>query len=269
MSIFVAYFKISDFRIIVTSASNKLGASLEKNAKSNLENGQTLNGNASLLKTSMEELASKTNQQAASLEETATSLSEITALTKNTSNNAHKMGEFGEKVKTSVTEGQDLATKTASSMEEINEKVSSINEAISVIDQIAFQTNILSLNAAVAQEVRNLATRSAEAAKEIKDLVEVANLKANAGKSISNEMIDGYQQLNNQITQNISIIEDVTNASKEQMSGIGQINDAVASLDTMTQHNAEQANQLSSVAGEVSQMATNLVEDAKTKKFKV
>ena len=109
---------------------------------------------------------------------------------------------------------------------------------LGVIDQIAFQTNILSLNAAVeaatageagkgfavvAQEVRNLASRSAEAANEIKALVGTATQKANDGKKISDEMIKGYEELNENITQTISLINDVEAASKEQQTGIEQI----------------------------------------------
>jgi methyl-accepting chemotaxis protein len=157
-----------------------------------------------------------------------------------------------------------------------------INEAITVIDQIAFQTNILSLNAAVeaatageagkgfavvAQEVRNLASRSAEAAKEIKDLVEDANLKANEGKNISAEMIHGYQELNTHINETLHLIENVSSASKEQMTGIEQINDTVTMLDRVTQENANEANQVRAIANDVSSMAKDLVEDALSKKF--
>ncbi len=112
--------------------------------------------------------------------------------------------------KSSANEGKINANDTVKAMDEINDTVQNINEAISVIDQIAFQTNILSLNAAVeaategeagkgfavvAQEVRNLASRSAEAAKEIKDLVENATQRANNGKITSSKMIEGFTQL--------------------------------------------------------------------------
>ena len=167
-------------------------------------------------------------------------------------------------------------------MEEINVKVTAINEAITIIDQIAFQTNILSLNAAVeaatageagkgfavvAAEVRNLANRSADAAREIKSLVEDANTKANEGKEISGEMIKDYEVLNNHISETINIIQDVSVASKEQMSGIEQINDTVTMLDRVTQENAIETNNITSIATEVSIMANNLVNDAKNKKF--
>jgi methyl-accepting chemotaxis protein len=266
----------------VMNGVNKLGDSLKESARTNLENGQILEKNSAIMKDSMRNLSTKANEQAASIEETAASLEEITSLTRNNTENSIKMGEFGKSVKTSVNEGQELANKTANSMEEINEKVTSINEAITVIDQIAFQTNILSLNAAVeaatageagkgfavvAQEVRNLAARSAEAAKEIKDLVEDANAKANEGKIISSEMINGYENLNQQISKNISIIDEVTSASKEQMSGIEQINDAMTMLDRVTQENAEEANQTTTISNEVSILANKLVEDAKNKKY--
>ncbi|XPV70657.1 MAG: methyl-accepting chemotaxis protein [Halarcobacter sp.] len=192
------------------------------------------------------------------------------------------MATLGQTVKNSVNVGEDLAAKTASSMEEINEKVTAINEAITVIDQIAFQTNILSLNAAVeaatageagkgfavvAAEVRNLASRSAEAAKEIKNLVEDANNKANEGKSISADMINGYEQLNKHISETIHIIEDVSTASKEQMTGIEQINDAMNMLDKVTQENANEANNVKSISKAVFKMANELVNDAQNKQF--
>ena len=274
--------KLKDRLLSVMKGVNTLGITLGNMAKQNLDNGQSLDKDASTMKKSMQDLSTKANQQAASLEETAAALEEITSITRNNAQNAAKMSTLGETVKKAVLSGQSLASKTAISMEEINEKVTAINEAITVIDQIAFQTNILSLNAAVeaatageagrgfavvAAEVRNLANRSADAAKEIKALVEDANLKANAGKDISTEMIEGYEILNKHISETITIIHDVSSGSKEQMTGIEQINDTVTMLDRVTQENANSANQISSIASEVSLMAQELVRDAKAKQF--
>ncbi|MEM5557374.1 methyl-accepting chemotaxis protein [Aliarcobacter cryaerophilus] len=260
---------------------NQLGSELNNNAKHNLENGALLEKNSLTMNRSVENLANKANAQAASLEETAAALEEITGITKNNTQNAHKMSNLSKDVKDSVVLGEKLANKTASSMDEINAKVEAINEAIEVIDQIAFQTNILSLNAAVeaatageagkgfavvAQEVRNLANRSAEAAKEIKDLVENATSKTNDGKKISDEMKAGYSNLNKLISETIDIIQDVSIASSEQLKGIEQINDAVSILDRVTQENASEASNVAIIANETLAMAKILVEDAKTKK---
>ena len=260
---------------------NQLGSELNNNAKHNLENGTLLEKNSLTMNRSVENLANKANAQAASLEETAAALEEITGITKNNTQNAHKMSNLSKDVKDSVILGENLANKTAFSMDEINAKVEAINEAIEVIDQIAFQTNILSLNAAVeaatageagkgfavvAQEVRNLANRSAEAAKEIKNLVENATSKTNDGKKISDEMKAGYSNLNKLISETIDIIQDVSIASSEQLKGIEQINDAVAILDRVTQENASEASNVALIANETLDMAKILVEDAKTKK---
>jgi len=266
----------------VMQSVNLLGDSLRINAKTNLTNGETLNSNAVAMSTSVSNVASKANQQAASLEETAAAVEEITSITRNNADNSVKMAKLGELVKNSANKGHDLANETASSMDDINNEVTAINDAITVIDQIAFQTNILSLNAAVeaatageagkgfavvAQEVRNLASRSAEAANEIKTLVESASAKANEGKKISTDMISGYETLNSHIGETITIIEDVSAASREQMTGIEQINDAVTMLDRVTQENASEASSVSNIADEVRTMADELVSDAQSKKF--
>ena len=270
-----------DMKLLMESI-NLLGKELGNSAKNNFQNGETLENSASTMTNSMNNLAEKANEQAASLEETAAALEEITSITRNNTQNATKMATLGQVVKKSVLSGEELASKTASSMDEINEKVKAINSAITVIDQIAFQTNILSLNAAVeaatageagkgfavvAQEVRNLANRSAEAAKEIKNLVEEANIKTNDGKLISSDMIEGYKELNKNISETINIIEDVSAASKEQMLGIEQINQTVNMLDRVTQENAFESNQIKDISQSVSTLAYELLADAKSKKF--
>ena len=283
---FTDYIKVvdnykDDMKLLMESI-NLLGKELGNSAKNNYDNGETLEESASTMTSSMNNLAEKANEQAASLEETAAALEEITSITRNNTQNATKMATLGQVVKKSVLSGEELASKTASSMDEINEKVKAINSAITVIDQIAFQTNILSLNAAVeaatageagkgfavvAQEVRNLANRSAEAAKEIKNLVEEANIKTNDGKLISSDMINGYKELNKNISETINIIEDVSAASKEQMLGIEQINQTVNMLDRVTQENAFESNQIKEISQSVSTLAYELLTDAKSKKF--
>ena len=283
---FTDYIKVvdnykDDMKLLMESI-NILGKELVNSARNNYDNGETLEESASTMTSSMNNLATKANEQAASLEQTAAALEEITSITRNNTQNATKMGELGQIVKKSVQTGEELASKTAISMDEINEKVKAINSAITVIDQIAFQTNILSLNAAVeaatageagkgfavvAQEVRNLANRSAEAAREIKNLVEEATIKANDGKLISSDMINGYKELNKNISETINIIEDVSGASKEQMLGIEQINQAVNMLDRVTQENAFESNQIKEISQSVSKLAYELLTDAKSKKF--
>ena len=283
---FTDYIKVvdnyKDCMKLLMESINLLGKELGSSAKNNFQNGETLEESASTMTSSMNNLAEKANEQAASLEETAAALEEITSITRNNTQNATKMATLGQVVKKSVLSGEELASKTASSMDEINEKVKAINSAITVIDQIAFQTNILSLNAAVeaatageagkgfavvAQEVRNLANRSAEAAKEIKNLVEEANIKTNDGKLISSDMIEGYKELNKNISETINIIEDVSAASKEQMLGIEQINQTVNMLDRVTQENAFESNQIKEISQSVSTLAYELLTDAKSKKF--
>ncbi|PKN14499.1 MAG: hypothetical protein CVU67_05320, partial [Deltaproteobacteria bacterium HGW-Deltaproteobacteria-24] len=185
-------------------------------------------------------------------------------------------------VSVSAEDGEQLANKTTLSMDSINNEVTAISEAITVIDQIAFQTNILSLNAAVeaatageagkgfsvvAGEVRNLASRSAEAAKEIKELVEKATVKANEGKNISMKMIEGYNELKTNINETLSLIQGVESSSQEQKTGIEQINDAVSSLDRQTQQNASAANLSNEIAEKTQEIATKILSDVEEKEF--
>ena len=216
------------------------------------------------------------------MEETAASLEQITSNITNNTQTTTQMANYGNKVKTSISLGQELANKTVISMEEINSQTSAINEAITIIDQIAFQTNILSLNAAVeaatageagrgfavvAGEVRTLVSRSAEAAKQIKNLVENAQRKTQEGKDIASDMIKGYAQLNENITTTLELIQNVTTASKEQAAGMIQINDAVNSLDQITQLNAQNASSANEIAQKTLVISNTIIEQADAKEF--
>ncbi len=261
---------------------NKLQETITSILIENKSNGLTLEESSNILLSSVNKLNQSSNEAAASLEETAAAIEEITSNIRNNTENISKMAVLSNEVITSSSQGEKLANQTTVSMDEINTQVNLISDAISIIDQIAFQTNILSLNAAVeaatageagkgfavvAQEVRNLASRSAEAAREIKTIVENATKKANDGKNIANSMIDGYKQLNQNIMLTTNLISDIQNASKEQLLGIEQINDAVNSLDRQTQQNAVVASQAHDVAVITDDIAKLVVINANEKEF--
>ena len=261
---------------------NNLQQSITNMLIENKSNGLTLGESSNILLNNVNKLNGSSNSAATSLEETAAALEEVTSNIRQTTDNIAKMANYSNNVTSSVQEGEKLAKQTNISMDEINEQVQSINEAISIIDQIAFQTNILSLNAAVeaatageagkgfavvAQEVRNLASRSAEAAKEIKNLVENATSKANHGKTIAGNMIEGYEKLNENISLTIGLIKDIEGASKEQLLGIEQINDAVNALDQQTQQNAMIASQTHDVAIITDKIAKLIVTNSDANEF--
>ncbi|BAK71287.1 methyl-accepting chemotaxis protein [Aliarcobacter butzleri] len=261
---------------------NTLQQTLTQMLVENKTNGLTLDKSSNVLLSNVDKLNLSSNEAAASLEETAAALEEVTSNVRNNTQNIAQMAKLSSEVTASASQGEKLANETTVAMDEINNQVNLINEAIGVIDNIAFQTNILSLNAAVeaatageagkgfavvAGEVRNLASRSAEAAREIKTIVENATSKANQGKSIATNMIEGYKELNQNISQTISLISDIQNASKEQLLGIEQINDAVTQLDRQTQQNAMIASQTHDVALITDEISKLIVSDADSKEF--
>ncbi|RXJ99876.1 chemotaxis protein [Arcobacter sp. CECT 8989] len=266
----------------LSTGVNDLGSSITSMLVENKSNGLTLDESSNILLENVDKLNDSSTEAASSLEETAAALEEITSNIRHNTENIAKMAQFSTEVTKSATEGEDLASHTTNAMEDINTQVTSINDAITVIDQIAFQTNILSLNAAVeaatageagkgfavvAQEVRNLANRSAEAAKEIKALVENATVKANEGKNIASNMIQGYKLLNENISHTTGLIADIENASKEQLLGIEQINDAVNQLDQQTQKNAMVASEAHDIASLTDEIAKLVVSNANAKEF--
>ncbi|PRM99057.1 HAMP domain-containing methyl-accepting chemotaxis protein [Aliarcobacter cryaerophilus] len=266
----------------IAVAMNELGDEISALLRQSYGTGLMLENSSQELLENVNVLNQSSNSAAASLEETAAALEEITSTVISNANNVELMTRFSNEVSNSAKKGQQLANQTTNAMDEINNQVNRINEAIAVIDQIAFQTNILSLNAAVeaatageagkgfavvAQEVRNLASRSAEAAKEIKNIVQNATSKANEGKNISFEMIQGYTELLENIEKQSQTINEIATASKEQQAGITQINDAVTGLDQQTQQNANIASDTKTIAINADSIAKKIVSDSHNKQF--
>ena len=218
-------------------------------------------------------LSQRTEQQAASLEETASSMEEMTATVKQTSENAHKANTLSTSAVSIAESGGEVVEKAVSAMTEINESSNRIADIIGVIDEIAFQTNLLALNAAVeaarageqgrgfavvAGEVRNLAQRSASAAKEIKDLIRDSVSKVEAGTHLVNESGQTLTEIVESIQTVSRMISDINNASKEQSASIAQINQSVTQMDEMTQQNAALVEEASAAGEAVAEQARNL-----------
>ncbi len=267
---------------LVANRINQVGNNTSQMLSLIMESGNFLNTKSKVLSSASSILSQSSSTQASSLDDTTKTLEKVTLNIKENTQISSQMALLAKDVTQSAKNGSELANETAKSMEEINIEVNSIHEAIEVIDQIAFQTNILSLNAAVeaatagesgkgfavvAAEVRNLATRSADAAREIKEIVERANLKASQGKEISLKMIEGYDKLNSNINTTIEMIESVNNASKAQEKEIVNINESINSIDIITQDNATEANRVSNMSEEIEQISNSLVEVASKAKF--
>lgn len=261
---------------------NSLGVMLEKMSLQNLQNGIYLQQDATSLSENVEKITEASVAQANDIALTTTKTAKIAESIKQNSQNSSQMALFANDLMKNAHIGNELARKTAASMDDISSKVSAINQAIEVIDQIAFQTNILSLNAAVeaasageagkgfavvAGEVRNLANSSANAAKQIKELVESANTTANDGKLIASEMTRGYANLNNDVQNTIELIKMVATLSGEQEREIVGINKTLDNLNISTQENTKMAVEATQIAQNTTEMALVIVEEAKKKNF--
>ena len=267
----------------VAKGLNNLSNIINQMLQQNKANGFILDDSSKILLENVNILNKSSNETAVSLEETAAALEEITSTVINNTERISIMANHSKELSISIEDGQKLANITVESMDSINEQTQAIADAITIIDQIAFQTNILSLNAAVeaatageagrgfavvAQEVRNLAARSAEAAREIKELVENATNKTNSGKRIADDMIKGYVKLKENISKTTEVIHDISISSKEQRTSIEQINDVITKLDRQTQNNASIANETHDIAINTSKIAKKILETVNEKTFR-
>ncbi|AXH09097.1 chemotaxis protein [Malaciobacter halophilus] len=262
---------------------NELCQIITKMLQTNKANGEILNEKSQLLLENVNKLNTSTNQTAVSLEESASAIEEVTNTVIANTQDIKTMQQYSNELSTAIHEGEALASSTVKAMDEINEETKLIVEAILVIDQIAFQTNILSLNAAVeaatagesgkgfavvAQEVRNLANRSAQAASEIKDLVEKATSKTHNGKVIADNMIEGYSKLSQNVEKTTHIISNISAASNEQKISIEQVNEMITKIDAQTQENSRVSSDTQEIAKTSSSIASEILKSANDKKFK-
>ena len=221
------------------------------------------------------DLSSRTEEQASALEETASSMEELTSTVKQNSENARQANQLAQSAAAVAVRGGDVVSQVVATMESINTSASKIVDIISVIDGIAFQTNILALNAAVeaarageqgrgfavvASEVRNLAQRSASAAKEIKVLIGDSVEKVEAGNKLVSTAGTTMDEVVASVHKLTSIVGEITTASREQEMGIEQINEAITSMDTVTQQNAALVEEAAAATSALQEQAGKLAQ---------
>ncbi len=230
------------------------------------------------------DLSQRTEQQASSLEETSSSMEEFTGAVKLNAENAKNAASLALNAKTLAEKGGAVVNRAVTAMKEIEASSKKIADIIGVIDEIAFQTNLLALNASVeaarageqgrgfavvASEVRNLAQRSANAAKEIKDLIQDSVTKVNSGTKLVNDSGSTLEEIVGSVVNVSTIISDIDGASEEQILGISQVNQAVGQMDEMTQQNAALVEEAAASAESLEEQAIallNMMKSFKTKR---
>ena len=221
------------------------------------------------------DLSARTEHQASTLEQTASSMEELTSTVKHNADNAQQANALSKSASTVASKGGEVVNQVITTMNSINTSSQKIVDIISVIDGIAFQTNILALNAAVeaarageqgrgfavvASEVRNLAQRSASAAREVKTLIDDSVEKVEFGSKLVNQAGVTMEEVVNSVNQVTNIISEIASASKEQNAGIEQINQAIIAMDDVTQQNASLVEEAAAASESLQNQANGLVQ---------
>jgi methyl-accepting chemotaxis protein len=237
------------------------------------ETAQHVAGATQALSAATEQLSSGAQEQASSLEETAASLEEITGTVKQNADNARQANQLALGSRDVADKGGRVVAEAVEAMNDINHASKRIADIITTIDEIAFQTNLLALNAAVeaarageqgrgfavvAAEVRNLAQRSATAAKEIKELIQDSVAKVEGGAALVNRSGETLGEIVSSVKRVTDIIAEIAAATGEQSTGIDQVNKVVSQMDTITQSNAAQTDELSSMSQSLATQARQL-----------
>ncbi len=237
------------------------------------DSAEFINNSAQEIASGNNNLSNRVEQQAANLEETASSMEELTSTVKNNADNAQQANQVATSARQLAEKGGAIVSSAVSAMEEINDSSNKIAEIIGVIDEIAFQTNLLALNASVeaarageqgrgfsvvATEVRNLAQRSATAAKESKELIQTSLQKVRSGTEYVNETGGSLNEIVTGVKKVGDIVAEIAAASVEQSQGIEQVNQAVSQMDEITQQNAALAEEASASSVAMSDQSTSM-----------
>jgi methyl-accepting chemotaxis protein len=220
------------------------------------------------------DLSSRTETQASALEQTAASMEELSSTVKQNADNARQANQLAQSASTAATSGGEVVSQVAATMKQISDASKKIADITGVIDSIAFQTNILALNAAVeaarageqgrgfavvATEVRNLASRSAEAAKEIKYLINASVDRVERGSSLADSAGSAMQKIVTEIRRVADLMGEISSASVEQSQGVSQVGEAVVNMDQATQENAALVEEIAAAATGLKLQAADLV----------
>jgi len=257
------------------AALKAMNESLQRVVSAVREGSDSISTASSEIATGNQDLSARTEQTASNLQQTASSMEQLTGTVKQTADSARTANQLASSAQSSAAKGGEVVSQVVTTMEDINASSKKIADIIGVIDGIAFQTNILALNAAVeaarageqgrgfavvAGEVRNLAQRSAQAAKEIKDLIGASVEKVESGTRLVADAGHTMGEIVANVQRVSDIIGEITAAAAEQSDGIGQVNGAVTNLDQMTQQNAALVEQSAAAAQSLKEQAGRLAQ---------
>lgn len=260
----------------LADAFNTFARKIEEMVIEVKEVGQSIRVSAGEIAMGNTDLSHRTEEQASSLEETAASMEEMTASVKQNADNARQANQLVTSTRDVAAQGGETVQRTVAAMEEINSSSRKVADIISVIDGIAFQTNLLALNAAVeaarageqgrgfavvAGEVRNLAGRSAEAAKEIKMLIEDSVKKAEHGTELVDKSGNTLEEIVSGVKKVADIVSEIAAASQEQATGIGEVGSAINQMDEVTQQNAALVEQAAAASESMEEQSNQLIEE--------